>query len=310
MKAHFLAAVTISLLSLVGTSLARSFASSNINMPSPGVYYVGKFCFNPVQSALITISAQGSAGTYFVLMDDQPPAWPAATASTGFARAGNKISGSDDPNVCQKFLSGDSNEFNSTLPVTTSVTIQENFRRNWYFAFVNCLPSDAISVASYSFTMSQGDGGSGSPLSCDQIGKYELFATYFSFFLIALLALLAFARKLGIPMLSPSSPHALLLYAIIIFTIGLSFMLAEADAQRASGDLVPHPRQSLVALLAVHVVLADTDYYAVLGLQKGANEQEIKRAYRKLSLQFHPDKNPGNKEAEKRMQEITLARSR
>ncbi len=63
----------------------------------------------------------------------------------------------------------------------------------------------------------------------------------------------------------------------------------------------------LVALLAVHVVLADTDYYAVLGLKKGANEQEIKRAYRKLSLQFHPDKNPGNKEAEKRMQEITNA---
>jgi DnaJ-related protein SCJ1 len=61
------------------------------------------------------------------------------------------------------------------------------------------------------------------------------------------------------------------------------------------------------ALAAVHVVLADTDYYAVLGLRKGANEQEIKRAYRKLSLQFHPDKNPGNKEAEKRMQEITNA---
>ena len=63
----------------------------------------------------------------------------------------------------------------------------------------------------------------------------------------------------------------------------------------------------IVALIAVQVVLADTDYYAVLGLKKGANEQEIKRAYRKLSLQFHPDKNPGNKEAEKRMQEITNA---
>ena len=244
MRAPFLAVAAICLLSLVGTSLARTFANSNINLQSPGVLYVGKFCFNPVQSARITISAQGSASTYFVLMDDQPPAWPFATASTGFARAGNIISGSTDPIVCQKFLSGDTNEFNSTLPFTTVVDIQENFRRNWYFAFVNCQPSDAISVSSYSITMSQGDGGSGTPLSCDQIGKYELFATYFSFSLIALLLLLAFARKLGIPMFSPSSPHALLLYALIIFTFGLAFMLAEADSQRASGNLVPHVRQS------------------------------------------------------------------
>ena len=63
----------------------------------------------------------------------------------------------------------------------------------------------------------------------------------------------------------------------------------------------------IFALQSLQIVLADTDYYAVLGLTKGATEQEIKRAYRKLSLQFHPDKNPGNKEAEKRMQEITNA---
>ena len=39
------------------------------------------------------------------------------------------------------------------------------------------------------------------------------------------------------------------------------------------------------------------DFYEVLGLVKGAEEKDIKKAYKKLSLKWHPDKNPNNKEA-------------
>jgi curved DNA-binding protein len=46
------------------------------------------------------------------------------------------------------------------------------------------------------------------------------------------------------------------------------------------------------------------DYYQVLGLKKGASPAEIKRAYRKLAVKYHPDKNPGNKEAEDKFKEI------
>ncbi|AOT68532.1 molecular chaperone DnaJ [Geosporobacter ferrireducens] len=53
--------------------------------------------------------------------------------------------------------------------------------------------------------------------------------------------------------------------------------------------------------------MAKRDYYEVLGLEKGVDEQAIKRAYRKLAMQYHPDKNPGNKEAEEKFKEINEA---
>ena len=49
------------------------------------------------------------------------------------------------------------------------------------------------------------------------------------------------------------------------------------------------------------------DYYEVLGLQKGASEEEIKKAYKKLARKYHPDMNPGDKEAEEKFKEVNEA---
>lgn len=49
------------------------------------------------------------------------------------------------------------------------------------------------------------------------------------------------------------------------------------------------------------------DYYEVLGVERGAAPEEIKKAYRKLALQYHPDRNPGDKQAEERFKEVAEA---
>ncbi len=53
--------------------------------------------------------------------------------------------------------------------------------------------------------------------------------------------------------------------------------------------------------------MAKRDYYEVLGVEKNANADEIKKAYRKAAIKYHPDKNPGNKEAEEKFKEAAEA---
>jgi DnaJ-class molecular chaperone len=59
--------------------------------------------------------------------------------------------------------------------------------------------------------------------------------------------------------------------------------------------------------MLVAVVCAGRDFYKILGVEKNANAAEIKRAYRQKSLQYHPDKNPGNQEAEQMFQDVSAA---
>jgi len=53
--------------------------------------------------------------------------------------------------------------------------------------------------------------------------------------------------------------------------------------------------------------MAKQDYYELLGVARGAGADEIKRAYRKMAMQYHPDRNPGDKEAETKFREVSEA---
>jgi molecular chaperone DnaJ len=53
--------------------------------------------------------------------------------------------------------------------------------------------------------------------------------------------------------------------------------------------------------------MAKRDFYEILGVAKGASEEEIKKSYRKLAMKFHPDRNPDNKEAEEKFKEVKEA---
>ena len=90
-----------------------------------------------------------------------------------------------------------------------------------------------------------------------------------------------------------------------------------ADAARRRGPLVDdgavgivrvatRPRWSLAEW--VEVAVADKrDFYEVLGVSKDTDDRALKKAYHKLAMQFHPDKNPGNREAEEKFKEASEA---
>lgn len=54
--------------------------------------------------------------------------------------------------------------------------------------------------------------------------------------------------------------------------------------------------RGLIVLVLLALAMCGEDYYKILGLKRGATEEEIKKSFKKLSLKYHPDKNRGNEE--------------
>ena len=82
--------------------------------------------------------------------------------------------------------------------------------------------------------------------------------------------------------------------------------------QTLSQFFMAHRRTKLLFILLCALcyslnAIAGKSYYDILQVSKGASEEQIKRAYRKLALKYHPDKNQGNEEANKKFAEISNA---